>query len=136
MTLTKACKVKQSWLRTRRGPQPSEPVAISKMKEISATNREEYGKSKCTCRQYNRNVESGKDFLVQCVKNWQADGGQAEREDGVDTEMLARAFDKRPNKLSVCALEWYMVHKCFVEECKLSVGMVIHAAFAWYWDNM
>lgn len=106
------------------------------MKEISATNREEYGKSKCTRRQYNRNVESGKDFLVQCVKNWQADGGQAEREDGVDTEMLARAFDKPPNKLSVCALEWYMVHKCFVEECKLSVGVVIHAAFAWYWDNM
>ncbi|KAM6491706.1 hypothetical protein JOM56_012868 [Amanita muscaria] len=106
------------------------------MKRISATNREEYGKSKCTRQQYSRYVERGKEFLAKCVQNRQENPEQTEKEDGVDTELFAKAFDKPPNKLSVCALEWFLVHKCLVEECGLSTAMSMYSAFTWYWDNM
>ncbi|KIL56121.1 hypothetical protein M378DRAFT_89832, partial [Amanita muscaria Koide BX008] len=54
----------------------------------------------------------------------------------VDTELLAKAFDNPLNKLSGCALEWFLVHKCLVEECSVSTAMSVYSAFTWYWDNM
>ncbi|KAM6492883.1 hypothetical protein JOM56_011017 [Amanita muscaria] len=134
---TNTCKAKQPQPKTRQGGlQSAEPVAIMQMKQISATNREEYGKSKCTRQQYSRYVERGKEFLAKCVQNRQENPGQAEKEDGVDTELLAKAFDKPPNELSGCALEWFLVHKCLVKECSVSTAMSIYSAFTWYWDNM
>ncbi|KAM6489686.1 hypothetical protein JOM56_014857 [Amanita muscaria] len=134
---TNSCKAEQPQPRTRRGGDcRAELVGITQMKQISATNREEYGKSKCTRQQYCRYVERGKEFLAKCVQNRRENLEQAEKDDGVDTELLAKAFEKPPNKLSTCALEWFLVHKCLIEECRQSTAMSIYSAFTWYWDNM
>jgi hypothetical protein len=111
-----------------------EPASISKMREINATYREEYGKSKHTLEQYRRYVRQGKDFLALLVGK--RAGNKPGEQDDLDISLLAKAFDNPPNKTSVEALELFMVEKCFEKNCGESVATLIQAAFAWYWDNM
>ncbi|KAJ6497259.1 hypothetical protein DFH09DRAFT_945625 [Mycena vulgaris] len=55
---------------------------------------------------------------------------------GIDTELLAKAFQKPPNKYSAVALELYITQKCVVEGLGKSTCEGIHGAFAKYWDTM
>lgn len=109
-------------------------VGLEEMRQLSAASREKFRKSKCTREQYQRYVERGKEFLSACVQQRRELCETAK--DGVDDELLARAFDKPPNKMSAEALELFLVHKCLREECGSSTSVSIHSAFAWYWDNM
>ncbi|KAJ7027695.1 hypothetical protein C8F04DRAFT_1212340 [Mycena alexandri] len=56
--------------------------------------------------------------------------------DGIDVNLLAKAFDGSPNKHSVYALELYMTQKCVVENLGKSTAEGIHGAFAKYWDEL
>jgi hypothetical protein len=111
-----------------------EMVGVEEMRQLGAASREKFGKAKCTREQYQRYVEHGKDFLAACVQQRRELCETAK--DGVDDELLAKAFDKPPNKMSAEALELFLVHKCLREECGSSTSVSIHSAFAWYWDNM
>jgi hypothetical protein len=57
-------------------------------------------------------------------------------QDHIDTDLLAKAFSKPPNKYSATALEMFITQKCLVEKLKKSTAEGIHGAFAKYWDTM
>ena len=111
-----------------------EPVSIAEMREVGATNRAEFTKSKQTLMQYNRYIKQGKEFLAECVKRQRASNEAAP--EGMDNELLEKAFENPPNKLSSEALELFLVQKCLMEEHRERTAATVQAAFAWYWDNM
>jgi hypothetical protein len=111
------------------------PVSsIAEMRQLASTNREEFSKSKHTTMQYNRYINQGKAFLAKCVQHRRKSNEAAV--DGVDDDLLEKAFAKPPNKLSADALELFLVQKCLKEEKRESTAATIQAAFAWHWDNM
>ena len=58
-------------------------------------------------------------------------------DDGINTNIWAKAFDEPPNWYSAHALVLFLSKKCFGEEARgVSTGQAIHATFADFWDNM
>jgi len=116
----------------KKGAEPLKASTVEELREISAASRKEFGKSKTTRQQYERYIESGKQFLADCVeKRRKETKGET---DSVDNDLLARAFEGPPNKASVDALEFYLVQKCLQGEqkCTHSTAACIVAAFASY----
>ena len=109
-------------------------TSLSALKDISAANRTQYGKSQRTQKAYTYQVEKGRAFLAESTK--QRREGLVEANDGIDTDLWERAFDNPPNGYSAQALELFLGKRCFEEGCGQSTGEAIHAAFAHYWDNM
>jgi hypothetical protein len=119
---------------------PEGAASLSELKELSEKSLQEYGKSERTRTAYATYVARGKEFLDYIVgqrREAQAKGGK--QPDDIDTNLLAKAFDKPPNgpnQLSAKALEFFLVEKCFQQNCGRSTAERIHAAFCDYWDNM
>ena len=114
---------------------PLGPVSVDEMREINATNREEYGWAKETLDSYKGYIKQGKKFLAECVRQRACEKTE-EQDTGPDINLLAKAFENPPNKTSAEALELFIVQKCFREHCGESVANSIQAAFAWHWDTM
>lgn len=92
-----------------------------------------------TLKQKKTALDRGRAILADVV----TDKRQKEKEDascpeleGIDTKILAEAFDGPPNKHSAYALELYLTQKCVVEGYGKSTAEGIHGAFAKYWDGM
>lgn len=117
---------------TKKADVPKTTVAL--LKETHASSRAEFGRPKRTRDNYARYVARGRDFLADLVKERRKDS--AGDDDGVDTDLLEKAFDNPPNKYSVLALEWFLTQKCFTEGLGKSTGAGIQGAFADLWDNM
>jgi hypothetical protein len=132
-TVSKPYEIPQNGSLKKKGSEQSF-LSLEEMRDLGDLNREEYGKSKCTRKQYNRYIKSGGEFLATCIKQRRA--SNAASQDGHDNDLLEKAFDKPPNKLSTVAIEWFLAQKCFKEECGESTAMAIYSAFAWHWDNM
>ena len=114
-----------------------EPLRVSAaaLKEASAQNRQSYCKSDRTRKAYTGHVARGKEFLARLVAERRAkDEGVAV--DGINTDLLEKAFDNPPNNYSVEALEMFLSWKCFTDGKGHSTAEAIQAAFADYWDNL
>lgn len=109
-------------------------VIVHVLQHNNLTNCEEFVKVKCTCEQYERYLCQGKEFLEACIKQWWKTF--ALQKDRINDDLLAKAFDAPPNKLSATALELFLIEKCLHKGLGEGTGISIHAAFAWYWDNM
>jgi hypothetical protein len=114
------------------------PSTAAALKQASVQNRQDYCKSNHTREAYKGYVARGKAFLAQLVTECQRFGESdaSVAPDGIDTRLLAKAFDNPPNEHSVDALEMFLSQKCFKEDCGHSTAEVIQAAFADHWDNM
>ncbi|KAJ7934594.1 hypothetical protein B0H13DRAFT_2227265 [Mycena leptocephala] len=88
--------------------------------------RATYTNAKKTTEAYEGYLSRGKEFLEYWVRP----------QDHIDTDLLAKAFFKPPNKYSATALEMFITQKCLVEKLKKSTAEGIHGAFAKYWDTM
>ncbi|KAF8325292.1 hypothetical protein F5887DRAFT_1085601 [Amanita rubescens] len=116
---------------------PEEVLSVEEMMQLGATNREEFGLAKCTREQYARYLQQGKEYLALCIQRRRET--MAAAKDGMDDNLLSKAFDKPPNKYSHIALELFLTQKCLRDSearCGAATGVSIYAAFVWYWDNM
>ncbi|KAJ7042105.1 hypothetical protein C8F04DRAFT_1031060 [Mycena alexandri] len=101
--------------------------------------RATYTNAKKTTEAYEGYLARGKVFLKSCVaqrRKEEAREGWVRPEGHVDTDLLAKAFSKPPNKYSATALELFITQKCLVENLKKSTAEGIHGAYAKYWDTM
>ncbi|KAJ7858328.1 hypothetical protein B0H13DRAFT_2571611, partial [Mycena leptocephala] len=92
-----------------------------------------YTNAKKTTEAYEGYLSRGREFL-QCRKD-EARESWVHPQDHIDTDLLAKAFSKPPNKYSATALEMFITQKCLVEKLKKSTAEGIHGAFAKYWDT-
>ena len=114
----------------------SESISLAALQELNQQSRQAYGKATRTIEAYASYIAKGKEFLALTVKA-RREKGKAIEKDGIDTNLLAKAFERPPNKLSATAFELFLVHKCLgSQECGPSTAEGIHAAFCDYWDNM
>ena len=115
-----------------------EHLSAAALRQASAQNRQDYCKSSRTRKAYTGHISRGKTFLAELVaeRRREKEAGVASADDGIDTNILAKALDNPPNAHSVDALELFLSQKCFKEGCSHSTAEAIHAAFADHWDNM
>ncbi|KAK7059513.1 hypothetical protein R3P38DRAFT_3167927 [Favolaschia claudopus] len=103
-----------------------------------AALQDEFGKAKKTKENYRGYYDRGlrilKDIVAQRRKQEKQNPGSLT--DGIDTNLLEKAFTGKPNKHSVYALELYLTQKCVVEELGQSTADGIHGAMADYWDRL
>ena len=111
------------------------PADLATLQQLSASTHKEFGKAPATQTAYARYMEQGREFLVALVAE-RRQKVAADDDSEIDVNMLEKAFDKPPNHLSNKALEFFLVHRCFNENCGKSTADGIHAAFCDYWDNM
>ena len=111
-------------------------LSVMALKAATAKNWQEYCKSSPTHGAYEGQVKRGKEFLAKCVAEQRKKGSDADLADGINTDLLKKAFDNPPNIHSVDALEMFLSQRCFTDGCTYSTAKSIHAAFADYWDNM
>ncbi|KAF8695767.1 hypothetical protein AX14_001656 [Amanita brunnescens Koide BX004] len=104
------------------------------LRKASAQNRQDFCKSDRTRKSYDSCVVEGKAFLANLITKRRADATTAL--DGMDTNLLEKAFENPPNIHSVDALELFLSQKCFAGGLGLSTAQRIQGAFADYWDNM
>jgi hypothetical protein len=109
-------------------------ASTASLRKLSAENWDKYDKSQQTRRNYESCIQHGKTFLANCVATHHKTTDH--EPDKLDTEVLAVAFDKPPNRHSVDALEMFITTKCIQEKCTKSTGSMIQAAFKWYWACM
>jgi hypothetical protein len=108
---------------------------VAALKEVSAKNWQDFCKSKCTREAYQGHITRGTEFLASCVTE-RKEKGMDMKSDGINTDVLEKAFKNPPNEHSVDALELFLSQKCFKEGCGYSTAEAIHAAFVDHWDNM
>ncbi|KAJ6587601.1 hypothetical protein DFH09DRAFT_1245331 [Mycena vulgaris] len=105
-------------------------VAADTLKKKKAAIQDEFSNSAKTKTAYKGYLARGRAILEDIV----ADRRKKEQEDpmstelaGIDTDLLAKAFNGPPNKHSVYALELYLTQ---------NTAEGIHGAFVKYWDSM
>lgn len=104
-----------------------------------AAVRNEFSKGQRTRSAYKGYLNRGRDILADIVKERRLKEKTTKGwkcPEGIDTNLLEKAFEGPPNKHSAMALELYLTQKCVVEGCKKSTADGIHGAFADYWDNL
>jgi hypothetical protein len=121
--------------RPKRKPLNPEAIAsIAELQQLSEQSRLDYGKAPSTRGTYNGYLQAGNKFLAKTVAERRR--CQDSEKDGINTDLLAKAFDNPPNVYSETALEFFLVEKCIREGCKRSTAEGIQAAFADHWDHM
>jgi hypothetical protein len=114
-------------------------IATSSLQALQKTrtaSQNEFGRSKSTKSNYAGYIKRGKIFLADIVAERRANGEGVVCKEGINTDLLEKAFENPPNKYSAMALELFLVQKCFTENWGKSTGDGIHGAFADYWDHM
>ncbi|KAF9024486.1 hypothetical protein BDZ89DRAFT_925293, partial [Hymenopellis radicata] len=111
----------------------SSPVApdMERLKTTRDTAREEHGKAKRSRNEYNRYIKNTRKFHAELVKQRRASGQTYD-----DAKEFESALDGPPNKCTADVILYFLVQKCFTEECGHSTGDGIHAAWADHYDNM
>ena len=87
---------------------------VAALKEASAKNRQDFCKSKRTREAYQGHIARGKEFLASCITE-RKEKGMDLNSDGINTDVLEKAFENPPNEHSVDALELFLSQKCFKE---------------------
>ncbi|KAK7015976.1 hypothetical protein R3P38DRAFT_2542938 [Favolaschia claudopus] len=101
--------------------------------------RAKYTNAENTTNAYKGYLARGAEFLASVVaerKKREVDDPTWVCEQGIHTDVLAKAFLKPPNQHSAIALEMYITQKCLVEGLGKSTADGIHGAYAKYWDTM
>ena len=118
----------------------SEGVNSNDLQGLQAIRKAEvsrYNSVKNTDSAYNGQCSQGRDFLKNLIVKRQKDEADGLIDDGICTDILAKAFDNGPpNKYSALALELFIVQKCFNEGCRKDTVDGISSAFAALWDDM
>lgn len=114
------------------------PADLETLQRLSESTHKEFGKALATQKAYVRYLDQGREFLAALVseRRQKRDKEVVDDDDEIDVDVLEKAFKKPPNYLSNKALEFFLVHRCFNENCGKSTADGIHAAFCDYWDNM
>jgi hypothetical protein len=109
------------------------------LKKKKAEVHSEYSSSGKTKTAYKGYLDRGHAVLADVV----ADRREKEKNDpsspeleGIETDLLAKAFTGPPNKHSVYALELYLTQKCVIEGHGKSTAEGIHGAYAKFWDEL
>jgi len=110
--------------------------SLQTLQKTRTTCRNKFGWSKSTKSNYAGYIKQGKKFLADIIAERRANGEGAVCKEGINTDLLEKAFENPPNKYSAMALELFLVQKCFTENWGKSTGDGIHGAFADYWDHM
>lgn len=112
---------------------------LTALQSKKAAIEDEFSKAQKTRDAYKGYLARGRDILADIVKQRRlkekSDPGWKCPE-GIDTELLAKAFQGTPNKYSAMALELYLAQKCVVEGHGKSTAEGIHGAWADYWDRL
>ncbi|KAJ7193098.1 hypothetical protein B0H12DRAFT_1246059 [Mycena haematopus] len=109
------------------------------LRQKKATLQDEFGKALKTKKAYKGYYTRGVaiiDDVVADRKRQEAENPGCLANDGIDTELLAKAFSGPPNKHSVYALELYLTQKCVVEGHGQPTAEGIHGAMADYWERL
>ena len=107
---------------------------LKELLKMQADGENEHRQPKSTRDNYAGYIKRGKAFLGKLVERRSQEG---DRLDGVDTDLLAKAFDNnKPTKYSLMALKLYLTEKCMNEGNRKSTAMGIHGAFTHFWDKM
>jgi hypothetical protein len=118
---------------TRKPKSVKKALSLPNINSIKHVSLEEYGKSKNTKKAYKGHLSQGMKFLDEMVAQRIEAGTD---KDGIETALLAKAFDNPPNRYSAMALELFITQKCFNEGLGLGTCDGIHATFAKFWGEM
>ena len=95
-----------------------------------------YNSVKNTDSAYNGQRSQGRGFLKNLIAKRQKDEADGLIDDGICTDILAKAFDNGPpNRYSALALELFIIQKCFNEGCRKDTVDGIFSVFAALWDD-
>ena len=126
--------------RSRKFAARSEGVNSNDLQGLQAIRKAEvsrYNSVKNTDSAYNGQRSWGRGFLKNLIAKRQKDEADGLIDDGICTDILAKAFDNGPpNKYSALALELFIIQKCFNEGCGKDTADGIFSAFAALWDDM
>lgn len=112
---------------------------------LAARATEEGLTSQNTNKTYRTYVAAGKEFVKELVAKKRAAQAAGTPEmatqvpgnnENLDLNLLEKAFENPPNRLSALALEYLMVDKCVWSTCKPGTGISIYSAFKNYWEHM
>lgn len=109
------------------------PKTVAELRGVGAAGKADFTHAKKTQESYAGNLRRGKEFLAALVK--QRRNATDVPADGIDTDLLEKAFDSPPNQYSAMAFELFLTQKCFTEAHPKSAD-TIHAAFIGLWDKM
>ncbi|KAF8875269.1 hypothetical protein CPB85DRAFT_1260091 [Mucidula mucida] len=104
---------------------------MERLKTTRDTAREEHGKSKRSRGKYNHYIKNTRKFHTELVKQRRASGQTYD-----NAKEFESALNGPPNKYTADIILYFLVQKCFTEECGHSTGDGIHAAWADHYDNM
>ncbi|RDB24502.1 hypothetical protein Hypma_008295 [Hypsizygus marmoreus] len=85
---------------------------------------------------FQRHFNDAGSYLAALVDRRRDNGDGGVGADGVDTDLLEKAFDFPPNKYSALALESYLIHMCFEKNRGISTAEAIVSTFTHYWFHM
>ncbi|KAJ7083872.1 hypothetical protein C8R44DRAFT_651755 [Mycena epipterygia] len=111
-------------------------AALEALQTSTKAARAKYTNARKTNQAYSGYIARGEAFLADVVSERRKKLAGDPSLQGIDTELLAKAFSKPPNKYSAIALELFMTQKCVVEGLGKSTAEGIHGAYAKFWDTM
>ncbi|GLB44840.1 hypothetical protein LshimejAT787_1801770 [Lyophyllum shimeji] len=117
---------------------PTSPT-IELLLQAQAANRAKFSRPSRTASAYKGHLARGRAFLRNLVAQRRESGATGATDVGsadIDIDLLEKAFDNPPNRLSAYALELFLIQKCVVENLSKCTAHGIQAAFADLWDNM
>ncbi|KAJ7149831.1 hypothetical protein C8R43DRAFT_1088159 [Mycena crocata] len=138
--MVRTSKIKQDSSPKKKPGRKKAPTAkLDELEKNKLKARSDFTQAPRTKGNYEGHVARGHAFLADVVAQRRE---KARTEpgwvcpQGIDTDILAKAFQNPPNKHSAWALELFLTQKCIVEGLSKSTCDGVHGAFAHLWDNM
>ena len=103
------------------------PADLETLQHLSASTHKEFGKALATQTAYARYLEQGREFLAALVAECRQKKEVVDDDEPINVDVLQKAFDKPLNHLLNKALEFFLVHRCFNENCSKSTADGIHS---------
>jgi hypothetical protein len=114
-------------------------AALEALQKNAKATRDKYSQATKTSQAYSGYLARAKAILMDIIAERRqkvADDPDWACPQGIDTDLLEKAFDNPPNKYSAIALELVLTQKCITEGLGKSTAEGLHGAFAKYWDSM
>jgi hypothetical protein len=112
-------------------------ASLDALQSKKAAVRDQFSNAGKTKTAYKGYVDRGRAILADLVRERRLKEKTGWKcPEGIDTNLLATAFEGSPDKHSALALELYLTQKCIAEGLGKSTGEGIHGAWAKYWDEL
>ncbi|KAF8071961.1 hypothetical protein FPV67DRAFT_1411251 [Lyophyllum atratum] len=111
------------------------PASIETLREHAATQAK-YRHGKRTVKKYDGYVARCQRFAKTVAAQRRNNPTNVTGCDNLDLDLIEKAFDDPPNRLSVYTLELFILQKCCIDKRRSGTATSTHAALKDYWRHM